>query len=268
MQKEVMEKINATQLVLIGLGEEFDDLKRCKENPIYVKGRSILENSDKTYLLPAYDDYFREERKAEVKSALQNLINCIKDKNYFVVTTSVNSAMQEMDWKEERFTAPCGNALKKQCIHGCSQGLKMLSESERALLKQKITEFTDAVKEDREYDLAEFDELFGICPECGTPLILNNIYTEFYDEKGYLDSWQTYRTWLQGTMNRNVVILELGVGLQCPSVIRFPFEKMAFYNQKASFYRVHETLYQLAEDLQGKGTSISKNSIDWLQFLC
>ena len=42
------------------------------------------------------------------------------------------------------------------------------------------------------------------------------------------DSWETYTKWLQGTLNRNLVILELGVGMELPQLIRFPFEKVAY----------------------------------------
>ena len=40
------------------------------------------------------------------------------------------------------------------------------------------------------------------------------------------DSWETYTKWLQGTLNRNLVILELGVGMELPQLIRFPFERL------------------------------------------
>ena len=36
------------------------------------------------------------------------------------------------------------------------------------------------------------------------------------------DSWETYTKWLQGTLNRNLVFLELGVGMELPQLIRFP----------------------------------------------
>ena len=65
---------------------------------------------------------------------------------------------------------------------------------------------------------------------------INNVYAENYNENGYLSDWQIYTKWLQGTLNKKVLILELGVGLVFPSVIRWPFEKIAFYNQKEVIY--------------------------------
>ena len=113
------------------------------------------------------------------------------------------------------------------------------------------------------YCVQEFLDL-GVCPICDDNLILNNIYTEKYDERGYLDQWQKYTKWLQGTLNKKLCILELGVGMQCPSVIRFPFEKIGYFNQKADFIRINKNLYQLTEELKEKGISISENAVDWL----
>ena len=64
-----------------------------------------------------------------------------------------------------------------------------------------------------------------------------------------------------------LLILELGVSLQFPTVIRWPFEKVAFYNQKAFLYRVNEKLYQMTKELSDRGTGIEKNAIDWINEL-
>ena len=76
--------------------------------------------------------------------------------------------------------------------------------------------------------------------------------------------WDKYTKWLQGTLNRNVLILELGVGLKYPGVIRFPFEKAAYFNKKADFIRVHGRLYQMTEELGDKGISIAQNAVAFL----
>ena len=76
--------------------------------------------------------------------------------------------------------------------------------------------------------------------------------------------WDKYTKWLQGTLNRNVLKLELGVGLKYPGVIRFPFEKAAYFNKKADFIRVHGRLYQMTEELGDKGISIAQNAVAFL----
>lgn len=74
----------------------------------------------------------------------------------------------------------------------------------------------------------------GKCPNCGKELILNNIYAEQYDEKGYLENWAEYHNWLQNTWNHKLVILEIGEGTRFPSIMKNPFERIAMFQQKQS----------------------------------
>lgn len=105
-----------------------------------------------------------------------------------------------------------------------------------------------------------------LCNECGETLIFNNIYAdEYYDENGYLDKFADYKKWLQTTINKNLCILELGVGMRFPTVIRFAFDKLAYYNQKCHFYRVHETLFQHTAENCERGISIKQNAKEFLQ---
>lgn len=76
--------------------------------------------------------------------------------------------------------------------------------------------------------------------------------------------WETYMKWLQGTLNKKLFVLELGVGLKYPEIIRFPFEKIAYFNQKADFVRVHDRLFQLPAELNGKGSSVQADPIQLL----
>lgn len=110
------------------------------------------------------------------------------------------------------------------------------------------------------------DVIYGssLAPEqivapCGSDKTGNVVTNENYDESCYLPQWQKYLKWLQNTLNRKLCILELGVGFKYPSVVRWPFEKTAYLNQKASFIRVSRKFPQLSEELKGKGISISEN---------
>ncbi len=72
--------------------------------------------------------------------------------------------------------------------------------------------------------------------------------------------WIRYTKWLQGTLNHDLLILELGVGLSRPGIIRFPFEKITMINQKSSLIRIHAHLYQLPEELAERGHSVQENA--------
>lgn len=274
MTEEILTAIKEADLVLVGLGEEFDELRVVAQNSRYACGRARLEAEEKQWLLPFYDKYYRNQYQAahteKIEKALNNLAELLQEKNYFVVSTSMNDAIATVSWKYNRLVMPCGSSVKKQCVDGCGEGLQDVSEDEFRAMSEYMQSLQNDAEIQKEYAAVVLPDALnlGVCPNCGKKLILNNIYAEHYDENGYLPQWQLYTKWLQGTLNRKLIVLELGVGMKFPSVIRWPFEKVTFFNNKAHMYRVNEKLYQLSEELKGKGTAIPKNSIDWLLSLC
>lgn len=75
--------------------------------------------------------------------------------------------------------------------------------------------------------------------------------------------WDSYTRWLSCTLNRELVILELGEGFQNPQVIRWPFEKTAMINQKAYMYRIHKKFYQIPDELKEKAVSAACHSVEF-----
>lgn len=259
--KVLHQKIQEADMVLVGIGEEFDQVKMLCNLSGYKEGIEVLENADLPWMIPAWNRMFASNDSI-LQNGLKKLAGLLEKKNYFVVSTSTNDVIREIPWREGRLVMPCGGSSLKQCSCGCEQGLTEVTADDWKSMDNYKSAFCS-----ENHSEVETEINLGFCPKCGTPLILNNVYTEKYDENGYLEQWGLYTKWLQGTLNRKLLILELGVGLHCPSVIRFPFEKIGFYNQKAFFYRINENLFQLTEDLNGKGTSIAKNAIDWLEYL-
>ena len=254
-----LQQLKEAEMVLIGIGEEFNCVKKLRENREYNLSREKVESSSRAWLIPALN-YMYDGEKEEVLNVLQGFADLISDKNYFVVSVSTNDVISKTKWREKRLVTPCGGSLLKQCINKCNNSLVSVGPDDWNSMESYKNDLLEKGRS-KEPEL-------GVCPICGSPLVLNNIYTGNYDENGYLDQWQFYTKWLQGTLNKKLMIIELGVGMQCPSVIRWPFEKVAFFNQKATFWRINENLYHLSEEIKEKGTSISKNAIDWLKDLC
>lgn len=259
---DIIEKIRNSQMVLVGLGEEFDDKVILEQSAEYGRGKEILKTEELKWLLPAWNEFCSEKLGGNrISAVLEKLTFLLKDKNYFVVSVSANSQIAQNPWKNNRLVMPCGTTMRKQCSGGCRGILYELTDTDRertGALLENLWEGRPPGKEENS---------LGTCPECGAPLILNHVYGENYNEEGYLEQWQTYTKWLQGTLNRSLFVLELGVGMEYPSVIRWPFEKAAFFNKKAFFCRVNKKLYQITEELAGKGCGISQNSIDWIEQL-
>lgn len=249
------EKIADAELVLIGIGEEFnEDFHKIGQYPNLMRGLGEIDLDESiAWSVPFIEKaYLEKEKEAENVQAYKNLYNLVKGKNYFIVTTCIDGYIENAGFDLERVVEPCGNYLKLQCSEKCTNEL-WESESYTSEIRKK---------------LEESGSLKGIqrpmCPHCGRPLVFNNIVSENYVEEGYLPQWEKYTKWLQGTVNKKVCIIELGVGMHLPNIIRWPFEKVAFYNQKASFFRINEKLYQLTEEIRDKGISIEGNARNYL----
>ncbi|MFG6356286.1 MAG: hypothetical protein K1W26_05585 [Acetatifactor sp.] len=251
MEERILEELRTADMVLIGIGEEFEERAFLAAQPEYVSASEYLEQKGRMELLPLLADGILQSRGRGV-AALKRLYQTVKDKNYFLVSTCQTDILRHAGFPVERTVTPCGTLRKKQCVRGCEQSLTPTGDSQRESLFRAIT--------GREPE----QDIMGCCPQCQGRMTFNNIFLEKYLESGYLEDWKRYTMWLQGTLNRRLCILELGVGLDYPSVIRFPFEKIGYYNQKALFVRVNGGLYYLTKELSERGVAIAKNAIDWL----
>lgn len=255
-KKIFLEKINDADMVLVGIGEEFnEDFKDIGKFPNLMSALEEVDiNPSLEWVVPFLEQRFLKEHiDGKLIASYKTLFELIKNKNYFVVTTCIDENIKKADFDMERLVEPCGNYERLQCSEKCCSKLYP-SEEFSNLVKQAILDGVGL-------DSLEIPK----CPDCGKPLVINNILCEKnYVEEGYQPQWENYTKWLQQTLNKKLCILELGVGVNLPNIIRWPFEKIAFYNQKASFFRINESLYQMTEDLGDKGISIGLNAIDFL----
>lgn len=238
MNNDVLNLINDADIVLIGIGEAFERKDFSRNTPDY---ELLLKENP---LQAGYEKlrYWKEHPETKVIQAYNRLYKLVKDKDYFVVTTCMDDRIYESDFDKEKITAPCGTWRFLQCSDNCTDELLPVTD--------------DMIVKGQEV----------ICPHCHAKAVFNQVTAEKYNESGYMPGWVLYRNWLQKTINKKVCILELGVGMKYPTIIRWPFEKIAFCNQKSTFVRVHRTLFQLSEELHGKGNSIEADPIEFLLY--
>lgn len=178
-----------------------------------------------------------DEWKDAQVSDYEALKKLLSGKNYFIVTLCTDGRINQSAIDPMHFVDPCGSKLRLQCPDGC---------------EDFVTAANVAVK---------------VCPHCGKELVPNVIGGGHYVEAGYLKQWNLYTRWLSFSLNKKLVLLELGVGFRYPSVIRFAFERVARINNKAYLIRVQEDFPQLPEELKDKGAGIAGNSVEWLRQL-
>ena len=236
MNQEVLSLLEDADKILIGIGECFERKEpelETKEYLAFEKEEPLLAGFKKL-------EYWMQNQDDRAIEAYNRLYEFIEQKDYFVVTTCMDDRIYKSRFEEERITAPCGTWRYLQCSDCCREELLPVTQE---MIKKKEMIY---------------------CPVCGKKVLFNQVTCKKYNEAGYLPQWTAYRNWLQRTINKKLCIIELGVGMKYPTIIRWPFEKIAYCNNKASFVRIHDFLYQMTEELGQKGIGIQANPIEFL----
>lgn len=246
--------IGDADFVLIGIGSEFG-CKDIEPELMEIYSKKKEETPEEDWVVPFLESFGCENELMEkIKRAYDNLYELVKDKNYFVVTLNNDDKIMDSPFLKDKITAPCGSLRRLQCVQGC---------------KDSIVEGETIIEEviaDIKKSNLSLDEIpRPICSQCGREMVMNTVEQEKYMEEGYIKSWEKYRMWLTGTLNKKICLLELGVDFKYPSIIRWAFEKVAFINEKAVMVRINEKYPQLTEELQGKAYSYEKNSVEFFQ---
>lgn len=157
----------------------------------------------------------------------RRLFELVKDKDYFVVTTNVDAQFYKAGFSPERSFAVQGDYGKLQCAKGCHDGLYDNED-----LVRKMT----AEQKDCRIPSA----LIPKCPVCGGEMEVNirkDAY--FVQDKAWYEAERRYELFCREARDRKLLLLELGVGYNTPTIIRFPFEAMTYKNKDAILVRVN-----------------------------
>ncbi len=252
----LLHKIEDADMVLVGIGEEFNENTMLLENSREYQTFMQKTKGDSRFqqMLPFLEEIYKKETKSpRIASAYNVLEKLLLNKNYFIISTCMDDFIYDTNLKKEKIVTPCGGYRFLQCEKGCGQKLY-----------EKNTEMLENIMDCLEGDGGLEEIEIPSCPECGSQLVHNNIKAQHYVEEGYLEAWNMYRKWLQGTINHKLCVIELGVGMKYPGIIRWPFEKMVFLNQKSCMFRIHSKLYQLTEEVKERGHKIKEKPIDFL----
>ena len=252
----VLKNITDAEMVLVGIGEEFcEKTEKFEESREYAAFMKIAGGAERfQWMIPFVEEiYVKSQKDDRVMAAYKVLETLLQGKNYFIVSTRTDDFIYDTLLRKDRIVTPCGGYRFWQCEQGCGQRVYKRDEQPVREIMNLLNAggSMEAIKE-------------PLCPVCGKGMVHNNIRVQNYVEEGYLEAWGNYKKWLQGTVNKKLCVLELGVGMKYPSVIRWPFEKMVFFNQKSILFRIHSKLYQLTEEIKDRGYKIEEKPIDFL----
>ena len=189
------------------------------------------------------------------KDTYKNLYQLVKDKNYFVITTNVDGQFLKAGFSKEKVFEVQGSLSKIQCAVCCHR--KLYDDLE--LVNKWL-------KEDKDCRIPS--NLVPYCPRCGEKMDVNLRKNEFFVED---DNWhqlnRNYQRFIRQNKNKKLLLLELGVGFNTPSIIRFPFEKMTLEFLDTRLVRVNNQYLDFFYSIEDKAIIVHADCHEWIKKL-
>lgn len=244
----VKQKIEDADMVLVAVGDEFDGEELLSSNFEYAKHCEKLSKNHLEWVVPYLNHYYLAKTDIE-KNALNGLQKCLDGKNYFILSSSMSGMIEKSLLNKDRIVAICGS------IH------ENVYDTTPEINEKVISVIKDCIRKQCDWEKLS-QRIQEMAPD---GFEFNTLYSEKFTEEKHKDQWNAYLKWLQGTLNKKICILELGVGLRYLNVIRLRCEKICEMNHKAFLVRVHKNFYQSASQIADKSLSISSNSVDFME---
>ncbi len=265
MEKSLSQIIGEYDQIIVAIGSEWDWIKTgIKGDERYQELVMYCEEDSNKWLLPVVEfEYGFYNNDPKIDGAYKALRNLIGDKPYFLISELfINDALLN-GFEEKRSVYPCGNYRYLQ-TNDLNDPLFDVTAIED--FKNLVDKIHVIITENDGHLTGE--ESFVKPFHGGKTLFLNQKRPEYsiikYNESAYLENWGMYTQFLSNTMGKKLLLLELGVSMNYPTVIRWPFEKVTFVNEKAHLMRVHEKLYHHTPEIKEKTDSIQMNSVNYI----
>ena len=143
--------------------------------------------------------------------AYDRLLRLLGEKDYFVLTTNVDHQFQLAGFDRQRLFYTQGDYGLWQCSAPCHQE----TYDNEAVVRQMWTQ---------QRDMRVPSELIPRCPKCGRPMAMNlRCDGTFVQDGGWYAAQARCKSFLAKHSQSRLLFLELGVGMNTPVIIKYPF---------------------------------------------
>ena len=178
----------------------------------------------------------------------QKLYEIIKDKNYFVLSTNVDGQFFNSGFDKDKVFEVQGDYCYLQCENACHNKLYYNKELVEKWIQNTV-------------DCKIPSNLVMKCPVCGGNMDMNlRKDANFVQDSNWYDMSRKYDEFLGRTKDKNVVLLEIGVGFNTPGIIRFPFEQMTNNSKKTTLIRINKDYPSTMLEIESKTISFNEDT--------
>lgn len=183
----------------------------------------------------------------------KKLLELVKDKDYFVITTNVDHQFQKAGFDKHRLFYTQGDYGLFQCIEPCHN---MTYDNEEIIRKM--------VAEQKNMRIPS--KLIPKCTKCGRPMTMNlRADNKFVQDEGWYRANEQYSDFLRRHQGLDILFLELGVGFNTPVIIKYPFWQMTLKNPNAVYACINYGEAFCPEELKEKSICIDGDIAKILQ---
>lgn len=159
----------------------------------------------------------------EAGKPYKDLLELVKDKDYFVLTTNVDHQFQLSGFDKRRLFYTQGDYGLWQCSKACHNKTYDNEDTVRKMIEAQK-------------DMKIPSELIPKCPVCGAPMTMNLRSDDlFVQDEGWYAAANRYEDFVRRHKDLHILFLELGVGANTPVIIKYPFWQMTAQNPKATY---------------------------------
>lgn len=165
--------------------------------------------------------------KPEGLPVYKEIYELVKKMTYFVLTTNVDYQFQKSGFDDNNIFATQGDYGLIQCQKGCHSKTYDAVDS----FKQMV----QATK-----DCSTPSCMVPKCPVCGGKMAMNLRCDQYFvEDEHWHEQDEKFGEFLTENVDKKMVLLELGVGFNTPTIIRFPFENLVREHNNISLIRLN-----------------------------
>ncbi len=181
------------------------------------------------------------------------LLEILKGKEYFVITTNVDHCFQKAGFKKDRLFYTQGDYGLFQCSKPCRNET---FDNEKAI--------TEMVKKQKSMKIPP--ELIPRCPHCGREMTMNlRCDDKFVEDDGWHKASERYAEFLRNHRKDKILFLELGVGYNTPGIIKYPFWQMTASWRDAAYICINKGDAVCPNEIKNKSICLDADITEILQ---
>ena len=268
--KELVEVIHAAEAVVVGAGSglstaagltyggerfrrHFSDFIEARGfTDMYTAGFFPFPTLEEQWAYWSRHIWYNRYVKAP-KDTYGKLLKLLGCKDFFVLTTNVDHQFQLAGFPKERLFYTQGDYGLWQCSVPCHNVTYDNREAVRLMVEEQR-------------GMRVPTELVPHCPKCGEPMSMNlRADDTFVEDEGWHAAANRYSDYLNAHSEGRVLYLELGVGMNTPAIVKYPFWRRTYANPQARYACVNYREAYAPAEIHGRSFLLS-GDIDQVLF--